>query len=408
MDLFKLGFRNIGRNKRRTLINALTISVAVLVIILFDVLVEGQWNDIIENYVRMGVGHVKIHKNGYDKESERLPLNLLISNATEISKRISSTPGIKDIYPRLKAGGLISFGGKESPVVINGVDLEKEEKIELITDENVSGNIPSKGEYGILIGNELASLLKVKTGDIVFLYSRTAFETHNVIDLEVSGIYTIGFSYYEKSNVFIPVDILKEFLGTSSVSEMTVMLKEAALAGVMSDTLIRKLAGFDTEVFPYYHYLPEVQNISSMQKGAMVFIRFILLLLALFGIVNIMLISVWERKKEIGTMRAIGYSKSQIMRIFLYEGFWIGVLGSLLGCLFAFGIGSLLENFGIPIPEQALVGFNLPMSTRIYGKMLPGFFIRAFLLGTIITVLATLPSTLRASFLTIINALREY
>ncbi len=408
MNLFKLGFRNIGRNKKRTLINTLTISAVVLVIILFDILVEGQWNDVIENYVRMGIGHIQIHKKGYDRESERLPLNILISNYPEVNRRISTTPGIKDIYPRLKAGGLISFRGKESPVVINGVDLELEAKIELITEKNVEGVIPLEGEYGILIGMELANLLKLTIGDIIFLYSRTAFETHNVIDLEVTGIYSIGFSYYEKSNVFIPVDILKGFLGTSSVSEMTIILKDPALVDAETDTLEKKLTGTGTEVFPYSHYIPEVQNIAGMQQGAMVFIRFILLLLALFGIVNIMMISVWERKKEIGTMRAIGYSKSQITRIFLYEGLWTGILGSLLGCLFAFGVGSLLENLGIPIPKQALVGFNLPMSNRIYGKMLPQFFIRAFLMGTIITVLATLPSTVRASFLTIVKALREY
>lgn len=408
MEIFKLGFRNIGRNKKRTLINTLTISAAILSIILFDIIIEGQWSDVIENYVRMGVGHIKIHKKGYDKESERLPLNILINNPSELTKKISNVPSIEAIYPRLRAGGIISYRGKESPIVINGVDLEKETKIELITEKNVKGSIPLQGEYGILMGQELANLLKLGVGDIIFLYSRTAYETHNVIDLEVSGIYSIGFSYFEKSNIFMPVDILQEFLGTSSLSEMTIMLEETKAVDATKDTLEMKLTGSGTEVFPFHHYIPEVQNISSMQQSFLVFIRFTLLLLALFGIVNMMMISVWERKKEIGTMRAIGYSKSQITRIFLHEGLWTGILGSLLGCLFAFGVGSLLENFGIPIPKQALVGFNLPMSTRIYGKMLPGFFIRAFFMGTIITVLATLPSTVRASFLTIVKALREY
>ena len=408
MEIFKLGFRNIGRNKKRTLINTLTISAAILSIILFDIIIEGQWSDVIENYVRMGVGHIKIHKKGYDKESERLPLNILINNPSELTKKISNVPSIEAIYPRLRAGGIISYRGKESPIVINGVDLELEAKIELITEKNVKGSIPLQGEYGILIGQELANLLKLEVGDIIFLYSRTAYETHNVIDLEISGIYSIGFSYFEKSNIFMPVDILQEFLGTSSLSEMTIMLEETKAVDATKDTLEMKLTGYGTEVFPFHHYIPEVQNISSMQQSFLVFIRFTLLLLALFGIVNMMMISVWERKKEIGTMRAIGYSKSQITRIFLHEGLWTGILGSLLGCLFAFGVGSLLENFGIPIPKQALVGFNLPMSTRIYGKMLLSFFIRAFFLGTIITVLATLPSTVRASFLTIVKALREY
>lgn len=408
MDIFKLGFRNIGRNKRRTIINTLTIGAAVLAIILFDIVIEGQWNDVIGNYVRMGVGHVKIHKKGYDKESERFPLNILIGNPSKLSKRISNVNNIEEIYPRLIAGGLLSYKGKETPVVINGVNLEKEKGIELITEENVNGKIPEKGEYRILIGKELVKLLSLNLGDIVFLYSQTAYETHNVIDLEISGIYSIGFSDYEKTNVFIPIDILQEFLGTSSVSEMTIMLNEITSVESTKDTIENKLADFDTEVFPYQHYIPEVQNISSLQRGALVYIRFVLLILALFGIINVMMISVWERKREIGTMRAIGYSKSQITRIFVYEGLWTGIFGSLLGCLVAFGAGIFLTNVGIPIPKGSLTGFNIPMSTHIYGKMLPQFFIRAFFLGTLLTIIATIPSSIRATFLTIVNALREY
>jgi len=408
MEIFKLGFRNTGRNRKRTLINALTISAAVIAIILFDVLVEGQLNDLVGNYIRMGIGHIKIHKKGYDKESERLPLDILINNAPETIKKISDINDIRDIYPRLKAGGLISCREKQSPVVINGADLEKEKDIELITEKNIEGNIPKKGEYGILIGKELASLLEVKPGDIVFLYSRTRYETHNVIDLEVSGIYSIGFSTYEKSNIFMPIDILQELIGSSSVSELTIMIEDENLVDAITDSTKSKLAGFNMEVFPYHHYLSEVQNISAMQQSAIIYIRFILLTLAFFGIVNMMMISVWERKKEIGTMRTIGYSKLQITGMFLCEGFWLGVLGSLLGCIIAFFLSLILKNFGIPLPEELLVGINLPMSTHIYGKMLPEFFGRTFFLGVIASILATIPPSFRAVFLPIVKALREY
>jgi putative ABC transport system permease protein len=409
MNVFKLGFRNIGRNRKRTLINSFTVAAAVMVIILFDVLREGQWNDVIENYIKMGVGHIKVHKTGYDRESDRLPINnLLLRDFTAVEERIKKINDIEAVYPRLKAGGLISYHGKQSPVLINGLDLTNETKFGLLTEKNVKGTIPLEGEYKVLLGKELSSLLKTGTDSIVFLYSRTTYETHNVIDLEVSGIYSIGFSDFEKFNIFVPLDILQDLIGTDAVSELTVILKNPKNTESIVDSLVNKLSEFDVEVFPYSHYMGDVLSIRGMQESATGFIRGILLMLALFGILNMMMVSTWERKKEIGTMRAIGYGKLQIVGIFISEGIWIGLLGGMAGCFIGLTGALLLQNVGIPIPTGALEGFNIPMSTHIYGKILPVFFIRAFFLGVFTTIIASFPSALRASALPIIYALREY
>ena len=409
MNVFKLGFRNIGRNRKRTLINASTVAAAVMVIILFDVTREGQWSDVIENYIRLGVGHVKIHKKGYDKESDRLPINnLLLRDFEKVEQRIKDTPGIKAVYPRHKAGGLISYRGKQSPVLINGIDLIKEKQFGLLSEKNVKGDIPEEGEYKVLLGKGISSLLKTDVDSILFLYSRTAYETHNVIDLEVSGIYSIGFSEFEKINIYVPRSLLQELVGTEAVSELTIILENPKQTEVIVDTLKNRLSSLDVEVFPYTHYMGDILSLRGMQEGGTSFIRGILLILALFGILNMMLVSTWERKKEIGTMRAIGYGKSQIVGIFLCEGIWIGLLGGILGSFIGLIGALLLQNIGIPIPAGAMEGFNIPMSTRVYGTIMPVFFVRAFLLGVFTTVIASFPSAFRAAALPIIKALREY
>jgi putative ABC transport system permease protein len=409
MNVFKLGFRNIGRNRKRTLINSFTVAAAVMVIILFDVLREGQWSDVIDNFIRMGVGHIKIHKKGYDRESDRLPINnLLLRDFAAVEERIKKINGIEAVYPRLKAGGLISYGGKESPVLINGLDIINETKFGLLTKKNVKGTLPQEGEYKALLGKELSSLLKTGIDSIVFLYSRTTYETHNVIDLEVSGIYSIGFSDFEKINIFVPLDILQGLIGTDGISELTIFLDDPKKTEAIVDSLKSKLSSFDVEIFPYSHYMEDILSLRGMQEGATGFIRGILLILALFGILNMMMVSTWERKKEIGTLRALGYGKLQIVEIFISEGIWIGLLGGALGIFIGIIGALLLQNVGIPIPAGALEGFNIPMSTHMYGKIMPVFFYRAFILGVFTTVIASFPSALRASNLTIIKALREY
>jgi putative ABC transport system permease protein len=197
-------------------------------------------------------------------------------------------------------------------------------------------------------------------------------------------------------------------VGTDGVSELTIILKDPEKTEMIVDSLKNKLSEFKVEVFPYSHYMEDIISVRRMQESATGFIRGILLILALFGIVNMMMVSTWERKKEIGTMRAIGYGKLQIVGIFISEGFWIGISGGILGAFIGLIGALLLQNVGIPIPQGALEGFNIPVSTHIYGKILPVFFIRAFCLGVFTTVIASFPSAARAAFLPIIKALREY
>lgn len=381
-----------------------------MVIILFDTLIEGEWNDVIDNYIKMGVGHIKIHKKGYDKNSERFPVtkSLLLYDSKDIEKKIREISGIKEIYPRLKIGGLISYEGKQIPILINGVNLPKERKFSAIRDKNVEGSIPENEEYKILIGKELSSILNSKVGDILLLYSRTTYETHNVIDLEISGIYSIGFSEFEKMNAFVPLQIIQDFIGAKAISELTIILEDPSKAEIFVDSLKNKLFSFDVEIFPYSHYIEEVISVQAIQKKAMGVIKGILLILAIFGISNMMMVSAWERKTEIGTLRAIGFGKCQISTLFLSEGFWIGFFGSLFGCFLGFVGSILLQNFGIPLPSGALEGLNIPIGTKMYGKIIPLSFLKAFFLGTLTTMIASLPSALRASNLPIIKTLREY
>lgn len=408
MELLRFSFRNLTRQRRRTIINLLTIGFAVGILIIMDMLVAGPNTEMVNNIIWMGLGHLKIEKKGYDEESLRLPLDILIDNYESVIEKVEGLKDVDGVSARLISGGILSFGTKRSPVLIEGIDPEKEKDISVFSPQSVSGEYIKEGEYGILVGKELADLMGIEPGATIFLYARTKDEANNLIDLEVKGIFSVGYAPIEKRAVFIPIDILQSFLDTDDVSEIVLMLNDIEKTEEIKVEMEEILSEDEVEIFSWKHFASEIELIIEMRTGFLQIFRFVLLIIALAGIINTMFMNVWERKKEIGTLRAIGYSRGDITVLFLIESFWTGLLGALIGWALAFILGIFLVRYGIPIPQEALAGVNIPMEETVRGEMHFTQFITAFFLGLIASIIAGLAPALRASRIKIIDALREY
>jgi len=408
MEWMRLSFRNLGRNKRRTIINLLSIGFAVGFIILFDMVISGEQNDFVVNSVRLGVGDLKIHKRGYDKESLRHPLDRLIKNPEDVITRIKSIPHIKEIGMRVISGGIISTGLKQSPITIFGVNPAEEKKVSMFYESIVDGNYIKSGTYSVIIGKKLTQDMGIRKDGIVYLYARTRAGANNVIDLNVNGIYNTGFSQIDERIIIIPLDIAQSLFDIRGVSEIVINLDRDNFAPEIKDSVKNRLMGMDLEVYDFSHYIPDVMDIMEMQNGVIKIFRAFLLIIALIGIINTMLMNVWERKKEVGTLRAMGYYRGEISRTFLLESVWTGILGSIVGWAVAFSIGLFLQFHGIVIPMNAMQGINLPMTNIIRGEMHLIQFINGAILGIIATICAGLIPAIRAARIKITDALREY
>ena len=408
MEQFKFSLRNLSRQRRRTVVNLITIAFAVGTVILLDLLIVGTDNDIVKNIIWMGLGHIKIERKGYDEKSLEFPLDRLVDNYESIIERVENVESVTGVSARLISGGILSFKTKRTPVLIEGIETEREQDVSIFSPQSVSGDYIKKGEYGIIIGRELADLMGLKQGNTIFLYARTKDEANNLIDLEVKGIYSIGYASIEKNNVFIPIDIMQILLDAGSASEIVIMLDNEERVEEVKNNLTGLLSDEDVDIFSWKHFAGNIEDIIAMQQGFLQMFRFILLIIALAGIVNTMFMNVWERKKEIGTLRALGYTRGGITSIFLMESFWTGLLGSLIGWLFAFVVGFYLVHYGIPLPPDVMIGMNIPFETTIRGEMHFHQFIGAFFLGIVASLIAGVVPAFRASRIKIIDALREY
>ena len=400
---FQMGIKNIRRNIRRSLINISTVAIAIFCMVIFESLMLGEWIDIVENYSSMGIGQVIITRKGYN-EGETNQLNKLIDEPEEVIKRIKNIKGTRSVSLYLKTGCLFSFKGKQLPVLSQGVDFTRE-KNPIINSAGLP--LPDRYEYKILIGRRLAEEFGLRKGDVIFLYGRTAYGTFNLIDLEVSGFFKAPLATFEKRTVYIPIDVLKEFLGTEGVSEISLSLRRDIDPSEMVN-MIKQNIGEDYKVQSIMDYIPQLKDIRALQTGFLGLFWFILLLITVFGIVNIMLISVWERKKEIGTLRAIGYSKLDIIGIFLAEASGIGFIGGLIGILAGGIVAYIMQRYGIPLPSEALEGIDFPIQTRIYGILSGMVLVKSLVLAIVATTGGAIIPALRASGMKIIDAIREY
>ena len=397
MGKFKFAFRNLTRHKRRSVVNFLTIGSVVAMLIVMQILISGSQTDIIDNSIRMGLGYFKIEKKGYDEEAMKLPLDILIHNGEDIVDTVKKISGVTGVSERLISTGILSVGAKRAPVLIEGIDTENEKNVSIFSEASVTGEYIKKGEYGILIGGELARLLNLEKGAMVFLYAKTKDKANNLIDLEVKGVYNIGSTQIERNTVFIPLDIAQVLLNTDGVSEIVITIANQEEMARIEEQLKHRLSSFDVDIFSWKHFAAEMQMFN-----------FILLIMVIIGIVNTMFMNVWERKKEIGTLRAIGYSRGGIASIFLIESFWTGFWGALIGWFAAFLLGIFLVYHGIPLPKEALSSINIPYTSVVRGAMNFSQFMGAFLLGIIASVIAGVIPALRAGRMKIIDALREY
>ncbi len=283
-------------------------------------------------------------------------------------------------------------------------------------------NGSKRGEYQILLGKSFADDLGLGVGDIVtarVITSRTDDQfSWNAVDFEIKGIFDTANPNINSAYVFLPIEVAQEVMSLGSgITEIVVRLKsdDSAVLSTVRETLeeLIKETGAPLSVFSWDDLAGDFQAISQMKTKNTSMLIMIMLFIASMGIVNTMLMAVLERTREIGMMMALGMKKSEIKRVFLFEGGFIGVLGSLVGCILG-SLGSwLLEIYGISLKSMGenyneIVSAFYPLKDKFYADLTFGPVFWTFLLGTLISVVATYYPASRAAKMDPVEALRHF
>jgi len=410
MHLFRMAFRNIWRNKRRTFFNLIAFTINIAILIFFVGFYRYRIEDSYSRTTKYLTGHIQIHHSDYEKEERKMPVDLPVPESSELCASFENIPGVIFAGRRIEFGAFLSNGKDKLACLGIGFEPEKEAKFGVLSESIIEGECLESNDYGVLIGYRMAELFNLKVGDIVLVLARTKYNTPNLMDAEIKGIFNIGFGALDKSTAFFSMPFAQELLQMEDeATEIMVGLKNRKIIPSVLKKIDKKIPASikkDTVINDWTHYAkPLIQDVKGDTRFMAIFL-FILISIAVFGMINTMSMSVFERIREIGTMRAMGMSRKQVVRLFIFESVIVSLTGVFCGCFLGGVICLYIAKVGIP-----LGGFTdavaVPMGERLYCLSKPIEFIGSFILGIIAGLIGGLSPAIRAGKLKIVDSLRE-
>ena len=402
----KIAFRNIARNKSRSFITISAIAFGLASLIFLKGFVDGADRQMVENYTGLLIGHIQIHKLGFQKN---MGLEKTMGDLETISSPLRRTSGIAAFAPRVRDFALISSAEGSAGILLWGVDPVLEKKVSTIHKRIRQGSFLKKGDNNkIIIGKQLAENLKVGLGDKVVLMSQASDGSVAAAAYDISGIIETGAEEIDKGLALITLAAAQELLVLDSkISEMTVKADSLENIDNLTQTLREKIDRRKYEVLNWKDISPMTYQWLQFDFVFTGLILLIVLLVVASGILNTILMGVLERTREFGIMLALGTKPSQVVFVVTLESFLLGFIGVALGALIGTG---LILYFGVN-------GINLSMLSSALNSFYIGSVIYPRLdtasigiyaaVVLAISVIVAIPPARKASRLTPIDAIRH-
>lgn len=393
----KLAWRNMWRNWRRTAIALVAIVLGVVLLLLMDGLIKGSDQAIFGNAVRLYGGNIQIHAPGFREKANRLPL-LPLDDADAVVQVARAQPRVVAAARRINTTGIVINRSNVSPVAITAIEPAAEAPLSLQAENIAQGRFLSDEDGdAILIGQALADRLQVSVGDRVTLLGRSRNELMRQHAMTVVGIYDLHMPELEKGMVFIPLaDAQALYNLRGQATEAAVFLRTMGTEAAVMAALQADLPNY--EVDSWQTLRPEIRQTIETKLAFTSFFGIVVLFIAGIGILNLMLMAVFERTREMGVLAALGMKGRQVMGLFLLEGALIGVVGAAVGC----GLGALLIRWvgqvGIDISFASNMGEIVALlGDRLYPSITPADLLGRGVLAIVIAAIASLYPAWQAS-----------
>jgi len=416
MNTIKLALRGLLRNRRRSLVTLLAIAFGFAAIALF----AGYTHNIYDGLGRQSIhgellGHLTLTKRGMNKEGKLDPERYLLraDEVQKISALVQAEPHVKLVAPRLMISGLISNGRASTIFIAEGIEphaveqiqsgvLTEEEKRNGLYDSIIKQLDPARPEMGLL-SSGLAEMLHLQPGETAALLSNTLTGQANALDMTLGKTFNTGSAGSNDKFAFLSLSLAQTLYDApGSADRLTVLLDDVELTESMRDSLTQKLkaAGYDIEVQTWQELSMFYSQVHGMFDMIFGFIFMIVLTVVVMSVANSMGMTVVERTREIGTLRAIGLKRSGVVRLFALESLMLTLLGCVSGLLL-----TLLVRYGINVADISYFPPDSSTPVPLLVDMDTGRTLFTFVLMSVVGMLAALLPARRAAKQAIIDAL---
>lgn len=408
---FTISFRNIIKNRRRSLTTVLAIGLGYAAINLFQGYVHSTYEGLTTAAIKgEGLGHLTIFKKGYLEQGKLHPEKFQFTRdeAGRIMALVREQPEVRLVTPRLSVSGIISNGKNSTIFVSQGLvpadDREIRGDIRKIT--TFDGDYLAEGEPGgVVIGSELAAMLDLKVGSDAVVLSNTYTGMANALDARVMGIFDTGASATNDKMVLMTFRHAQDLVDFTGAERLVVLLRDGR-NGKASQEAAARLgallagAGYAVEIRTWQDLSVFYNQVKNMFDMIFLFIFMIVLVIVVMSVVNTMSMSVMERTREIGTLRALGLKRRSVKTLFASEGALLGILGSGAGCLLFFAVyGAIIAVQPTYIPP----GSSSPVPLRV--DLVWPALIRSIVFMSLLSLFAAFVPARRSSRMTVVDAL---
>ncbi len=401
--LLTIAWRNIWRNRRRSMIVLISVIVGVAAMMFTDGLSVGMIHQMLDNRIGSHTSHIQIHAKGFN---DNRVIGKNIEKTRIVEHAIEQTPDIRHWSRRVVTYGLLSSALSSSGGLIIGVEPEREPNITSIRESIVEGEYLSGAPHEVVIGRKLAEKLQVGIGGkVVGMASALSGDVGSDL-FRVVGIYETVSSEFDKTHMFTTLDNAQSMLELDDrVLEYAIIVDDINRVEEAAAQLRRNLSA-DYEVLSYIDLLPLLVAQMEMYDEMMYIVYIIIGLAMIFGIVNTMLMSVFERIREFGVLMAIGMKNAYVFRMVMIEAFILGVIGTAvglgLGALFILATGSV--GIDLSMFAESLTAFGA--GAIIYPKLTMTTVVNVVIIIPLTALVGALYPAVKATRLQPVTAIR--
>ena len=404
----KIAFRNIVKNRRRSLVTLGAIAVGFAAVSIFKGYAANTYDGLRNSAIRgEGLGHLTIYKTGWLDKGHLDPEKYMMTRKeTEgIIRLVEMEDSVILATPKIHLAGLVTNGSISTIFLAEGVVPENDRTIKggILALRPVNGEmLSSKKPFGVEMAQDLAGLLDLKTGMDAVIMAGTLDGQMNALDITVAGVYDTGTPATNDKYIRLPFDYAQTLYDTDQAEQVVVLLDHWRHTEAMRERLSNRLsaAGYSCDIKTWEELSQFYNKVKYMFDMIFMFLFLIVLVIVVMSVINTMSMAVMERTREIGTLRALGLKRNGVGFLFAVEGALIGLLGSILGLIL-----NLIAWAAISAASPTYIPPGVSSPVPLVVSLVPGFMGVLILFLILLSLLAAILPAARAARQNVVDAL---